>query len=227
MTDGKREPLWELLGILFKSHPWHGVAIGANAPEVVTAYIEIVPTDTVKYELDKHTGHLKIDRPQRFSNICPSLYGLIPQTYCADHVAALCMQRTGRTGIKGDGDPLDICVFSEKAISHGDILLQARPIGGIRMIDTDEADDKIIAVMEGDAIYGKWRDIAECPRQLTDRLRHYFLTYKDIPGTGHRRCEITDLYGVEEAKAVIAASVADYRAHFAGIENLLNAALRG
>src|SRR5438552_2654211 len=67
---------------VFKSHPWHGVPIGPEAPAVVTAYIEIVPTDTVKYEMDKQSGYLKVDRPQKFSNICPTLYGLIPQTLC-------------------------------------------------------------------------------------------------------------------------------------------------
>src|SRR5262245_42724509 len=129
MTSSKDDPLWTLLGVLFKSHPWHGVAIGPEAPEVVSAYIEIVPTDTVKYELDKITGHLKVDRPQRYSNICPSLYGLIPQTFCSEKTAELCSQRTGRRDIQGDGDPLDICVLTEKEITHGDILLRARPIG--------------------------------------------------------------------------------------------------
>ena len=96
---------------LFKRHPWHGVSIGAEAPALVTCYIEIVPTDTVKYELDKTTGHLKIDRPQKYSSVCPTLYGLLPQTYCGERVAEACRQRTGRPNIVGDGDPLDICVL--------------------------------------------------------------------------------------------------------------------
>ena len=105
MIDGKGDPLWTLLGLLFKRHPWHGVAIGAEAPDVVTCYIEIVPTDTVKYELDKMTGHLKIDRPQKYSSVCPTLYGLLPQTYCGERVAEASRQRTGRADIVGDGDP--------------------------------------------------------------------------------------------------------------------------
>jgi inorganic pyrophosphatase len=226
MTTSKDDPLWTLLGVLFKSHPWHGVAIGAEAPEVVTTYIEIVPTDTVKYELDKITGHLKMDRPQRFSNICPSLYGLIPQTFCAERTAELCSLRTGRRNIQGDGDPLDVCVLTEKAISHGDILLRARPIGGLRMIDGNEADDKIIAVMEGDAVYGQWRTIAECPPSLVERLKHYFLTYKDAPDSSARRCEIAAVYDVEEAHEVIRRASEDYKAQFGGIESLLTAALR-
>jgi inorganic pyrophosphatase len=226
MSDRKDDPLWTLLGLLFKSHPWHGVAIGHEAPAIVTAYIEIVPTDTVKYELDKITGHLKVDRPQRYSNVCPSLYGLIPQTFCADRIADLCAQRTGRSNIRGDGDPLDICVLTEKALSHGDILLQARPIGGLRMIDGNEADDKIIAVLEGDAAYGKYRDLDECPAALIERLKHYFLTYKDAPDATARRCEIAAVYGGEEAREVIRRGIEDYKKQFGGIESLLTAALR-
>jgi inorganic pyrophosphatase len=227
MNDKPNEPLWSLLGLLFKSHPWHGVPIGKNAPNLVTAYIEIVSTDTVKYELDKHTGHLKVDRPQRFSNVCPSLYGLVPQTFCADKIAQRCMERTGRTEIQGDGDPLDICVLTEKTISHGDIFLQARPIGGFRLLDGNEADDKIIAVMEGDAVYGRWHDLDECPRALVERLQHYFLTYKDLPGATVHRCELAEVYGADEARTVIRCGMDDYKAHFEGIENLLTAALRG
>ena len=141
-----------LLHRLFRAHPWHGVSIGPEAPEVVTAYIEIVPSDTVKYELDKPTGHLKVDRPQKFSNVYPTLYGLIPQTYCGDEIAEYCMEKASLRGIVGDGDPLDICVLAEKFITHGDVLLPVTPIGGLRMIDGNEADDKIIAVARGDAM---------------------------------------------------------------------------
>ncbi len=227
MTDEeKREPLWKLMGLLFKSHPWHGVAIGESAPEIVTAYIEIVPTDTVKYEIDKMTGHLKIDRPQRFSNITPCLYGFIPQTFCDEKVGEFCAEKTGREGIIGDQDPIDICVLSEKAISHGDILLQAIPIGGLRMIDKKEADDKIIAVLDGDATYGHWRDIDECPASVIDRLKHYFLTYKNPPDSIEKVCEITHVYGVEEARECIRRSHEDYMIRFGDIEGRLTAALR-
>ena len=74
----------EILGLMFRAHPWHGIPIGPEAPDVVNVYIEIVPTDTVKYELDKDTGILKVDRPQKYSNVCPTLYGFIPQTLCAE-----------------------------------------------------------------------------------------------------------------------------------------------
>jgi inorganic pyrophosphatase len=199
----------------FKAHPWHGVSLGPDAPGVLTAFIEIVPTDTVKYEIDKLTGYLKVDRPQQFSNICPSLYGFIPQTYCGPRVAELCIARTGRSGIVGDGDPLDICVLTEKVIPRGDILVQAIPIGGFRMIDRDQADDKIIAVMQGDAVYGDLREVGECPLSVVERLRHYFLTYKDAPGAIPRRVEIVHSYGRAEAHDVIERSRADYAEHIA------------
>jgi inorganic pyrophosphatase len=227
MSEGKTDPMWALMGLLFKGHPWHGVPIGDDAPNVLTTYIEIVPTDTIKYELDKVLGHLKVDRPQKFSNLCPTLYGLVPQTYCSTRVAEFCEERTGREGIIGDADPLDICVLSEKSISHGDILLRAIPIGGLRMIDENEADDKIIAVMEGDAVYGEWTDIDRCPSKLVDRLVHYFLTYKDVPGNEQRSCEITHVYGRDEAFEVIRRANEDYLAQFEGIEGMLTAALRG
>jgi inorganic pyrophosphatase len=188
--------------------------MGKDAPRVVTTYIEIVPTDTVKYEMDKTSGILRMDRPQQYSNVCPSLYGFIPRTLCAERVGALCAERTGRAGIVGDGDPMDICVLTEKEISHGDILVQAVPIGGLRMIDGQEADDKILAVLSGDAVYGSFKDIAECPAALVDRLRHYFLTYKQAPDRASRAVEITHVYGREEAHEVIRRSEADYAAHF-------------
>jgi inorganic pyrophosphatase len=202
------------------------VPIGPEAPAQVTAYIEIVPTDTVKYELDKISGLLRIDRPQLYSNVCPALYGLIPQTYCGERVADFCQRRTGLPDLVGDQDPLDVCVLTEKSISHGDILLQARPIGGLRMLDDREADDKIVAVMQGDAAYGQWTDIGQCPTAVIDRLQHYFLTYKDAPGSPRTRCKITHVYGRDEAHEVIRRSQEDYRVRFGGIEHMLTAALR-
>jgi len=222
----KSDPIWTLHGLLFRAHPWHGVSIGPEAPDKVTSYIEIVPSETVKYELDKVSGLLMIDRPQRYSNVCPALYGLIPQTYCGERVAEYCEQQAGLTGVTGDGDPLDICVLTEKTISHGDILLKARPLGGLRMLDGDEADDKIIAVMEGDAAYGAWQDIGDCPPRVLERLQHYFLTYKDAPGSERVRCKITHVYGVAEAHEVIRRSWEDYKERFGDVESLLSNILR-
>lgn len=207
-----------LVELLFPVHSWHGVSPGDKAPETVNAFIEIVPTDTVKYELDKHSGHLCIDRPQRFSANCPTLYGFIPRSYCAEEVGKFCADRTGKTGICGDGDPIDICVLTEKTIPHGNILVRARPIGGLRMIDGNRADDKIIAVLENDLVYGGIKDVSELEPGVVDRLRHYFLTYKLVPGMERQPVEIIHVYGREEAQAVIAASLKDYRAHYGAPE---------
>jgi len=210
----------QALRLVFKTHPWHGVSIGSDAPALVTSYIEIVPTDTVKYEMDKATGILKVDRPQKYSNVCPTLYGFIPRTLCAEEVGKFCEVKTNRSGIMGDGDPLDICILTEKVIPRGDILLQAIPIGGLRMIDGNQADDKIIAVMRDDAVYGRWQEVIDCPAALIERLKHYFLTYKDIPGTVERRCEITHVYNRQEAHEVIRHSQEDYHAYFGDPEKL-------
>jgi inorganic pyrophosphatase len=196
-----------------KAHPWHGIPIGEKSPEIVTAFIEIVPTDTVKYEIDKQTGYLKIDRPQKYSNIVPALYGFIPKTYCGEQIALLAQERSGRDVTEGDGDPLDICVLCEKIISHGDIICEARPIGGIRLIDKGEADDKIIAVLKGDEVYGSYQDLSELPENVVERLKHYFLTYKNLPGEP-ALIEIANVYGREEAHEVIRTSVEDYKQSF-------------
>lgn len=197
----------------YKTHPWHGIEIGDQSPEVITCFVEVVPSDTVKYEIDKVSGYLKIDRPQKYSNICPALYGFIPKTYSSERVAAFCNERTGRNNIVGDKDPIDICILAERVITHGDILVNALPIGGFRMIDEGEADDKLIAVLKNDSVYGKYTSIKDCPESIINRLKHYFLTYKDLPGN-KRDCEITDVYDREDAYEVIRRGVEDYRQHF-------------
>jgi len=214
--------LTQALSLFFTAHPWHGVSPGPNPPEVVNSYIEIVPTDSVKYELDKGTGILRVDRPQRFSNVVPSLYGFIPRTYCEAKVGARCSERTGKAGIVGDGDPIDICVLTERPITHGNILVEAVPIGGLRMIDGNEADDKIVAVLNGDSVTGAWKDIADVPQALVDRLRHYFLTYKQMPGdAGPQKVEIAEVYGRDEARLTIEASLEDYKAKYGQLTSLL------
>jgi len=221
MSNKLMDPIGKLMGLRYKSHPWHGVDIGPEAPEIITCFIEMVPTDTVKYEIDKETGYLKIDRPQKYSNVIPALYGFIPQTFCSEKVADYCMQKTGRIDIVGDHDPLDICILSEKAIAHGDILVKARPIGGFRMIDDNQADDKIVAVLKDDAVYGDYKDLSDCSLMVLDRLKHYFLTYKDLPGR-QRNAEITHTYGIDEAQEVIRRSMEDYRLKFENLRLMLS-----
>jgi inorganic pyrophosphatase len=202
-----REPLQS------RPHPWHGLEPGERFPETVIAYIEIVPTDGVKYEIDKHSGFLKVDRPQRFSNFCPTLYGFVPRTYCGTAVASVSLPGVPPV-VRGDGDPLDLCVLTDRPISRGDILLEARPIGGLRMIERGEADDKIIAVLVGDPTYGDLLEIDDLPRPVIDRLRHYFLTYKSIPGESSAGITVDPVYRAAEAREVLVAARADYDANF-------------
>jgi inorganic pyrophosphatase len=220
MKNQIMDPIGKLMGLRYKSHPWHGVDIGNNAPNVLTAFIEIVPTDTVKYEVDKTSGYLKIDRPQKYSNVVPALYGFIPQTYSGSKVAEYTMEKANLTDIVGDGDPIDICVLTMNTISHGDILVQAIPIGGFRMIDGDESDDKIIAVLKNDAIYGNYSSIKDCPEVVVERIKHYFLTYKDLPGE-KANVQITDTFDVDEAHEIIRRSTEDYKNRFERLDQFL------
>lgn len=197
----------------YKAHPWHGISLGKDTPNIVTSFIEMVPTDAVKYEVDKESGYLSIDRPQKYSNLVPALYGFLPQTYSDKKVAELTNKQLNRTDILGDGDPIDICVLTEKDITHGDIIVRARPIGGFRVLDQDKADDKLIAVLENDLIYDSCNDITDLPQAVIDRLRHYFTTYKDLPEDKTSRCMVTGIYGVKEAHDVIQRSVEDYQAY--------------
>jgi inorganic pyrophosphatase len=192
----------------WRPHPWHGLEIGPEAPHIVNAYIEITPFDLVKYEVDKATGYLRVDRPQRTSSQPPALYGFVPQTYCGVRVGKL-----APGAARGDGDPLDICVISERHITKSEILLRARVIGGIQMIDNGEADDKIVAVLVGDYVWGKASKMEDVPRVLVERLEHYFSTYKMIPGS-ENKVRIAGVYDTEHAIKVILASVEDYNEEF-------------
>ncbi|WP_018294326.1 inorganic pyrophosphatase [Mariprofundus ferrooxydans] len=188
----------------WRPHPWHGLEIGAEPPRRVHAYIEITPFDTVKFEVDKPSGYLRVDRSVRSSSQHPALYGFIPRTLCADRVGALMPH-----ALRGDGDPLDICVISERPISRIEIIVNARVVGGLPMCDHGEADDKIIAVIEDDPLWSKINDISELPTAIVERLLHYFLTYKLVP---NKPSEVTigKPYGFEHASTVIEAAIADY-----------------
>ena len=194
----------------WRRHPWHGLrARRDDAPEdIVQVFVEMTPNDTVKYELDKNSGFMMVDRPQRTTSSPPALYGFIPRTYCGEEVAKRCPDAE-----VADGDPLDICVYSERNITRGDILLNARVVGGIQMIDGGEADDKIVAVLENDTIWGEVKDIHDLPSIKTERLQHYFSTYKMVPGK-ETDIRVDFVYGREEALRVISAAEKDYQNHF-------------
>jgi inorganic pyrophosphatase len=169
----------------WRPHPWHGLDVGPNVPSVVHAYIELTPFDRIKYELDKQTGYLRVDRPNRTSSFCPTLYGFVPRTYCGDRVAALMPEAKA-----GDHDPLDICVISERPITMSEIILKARIVGGLPMCD-----------------------VSQLPKVMVDRLRHYFSTYKML-SPDDAKVNIDEAYGREHAEAVVKAAMADYLDHF-------------
>ena len=188
----------------WRPHPWHGLEPGPDPPDVVTAFIEITPYDLVKYEVDKPTGYIKVDRPQIGAAAPPSLYGFIPRTYCAERVAALSPETD-----QADGDPLDICIISDTPINTAGILVTARVVGGLRMIDGGEADDKIVAVLQGDPVWGDVEDLSGLPHSFVDRLDHYFSTYK-LTREQPNATEIEERYGRDHAHAVVIAAMADY-----------------
>jgi len=202
MADAPRFHAW-------RPHPWHGLEPGPNPPDLVHGYIEITPFDLIKYEVDKATGYLKIDRPQRTSAAPPTLYGFVPRTYCGDRVSALCPGST-----RGDGDPLDICIVSERPVNRVEILVPARVLGGLQMVDKGEADDKIVAVLANDTLWSDVEDISALPSALIDRLQHYFLTYKLTDLKAPPVVRIQSVYGRAHAHAVLNASIEDYQAKF-------------
>ena len=193
----------------WRPHPWHGLDPGPEPPGRVHAFIEICPFDLVKYEVDKVSGYMRVDRPNRTSSQPPTLYGFIPRTLSDARVAAL-MPGSAR----GDGDPLDICVLSERPIARAEIIVTARVVGGLPMLDNGEADDKIVAVLDSDPVWDPVRDLPDLPPVLVERLRHYFLTYKLDP----RRPDAVSIgepYDRAYAMRVIDAAIADYAAVFA------------
>src|SRR5262245_47048574 len=193
----------------FRPHPWHGLEVGPKPPEILNAYIEMTPFDLMKYEVDKASGYLRVDRPQRSSAQPPTLYGFVPRTYCDERV-----RRLAPAARRGDRDPLDICVLSERAIARNEVIVRGRVIGGLQMIDNAEADDNIISVLENDYIWRGARDIRDVPAVLVERLQHYFLTYKLVPGE-RARARIARVYGRAHALKVVRAAMADYHDNFA------------
>ncbi len=174
------------------------------------AYIEITPNDGVKYEIDKLTGYLRVDRPQGSAALPPTLYGFVPRTYCGDRVAALTPAAT-----QGDGDALDICVLSQQRIERAEVVTPARVLGGVRLLDNGEADDKIIAVLDSDPVFKYAKDLRNLPDAVVNRIVHYFGTYKlEMSSDADNPIEVLETYGADEAHEVVLASMADYEEQF-------------
>jgi len=170
-------------------NPWHEVAAGAEAPEIVTGIIEIPKGSRAKYELDKETGMLKLDRVIYSAMYYPANYGFIPQTYCEDH------------------DPLDILVLTQVTL-HPLCLVAAKPIGVMRMLDQGEADDKIIAVAAHDISVSHYTDITDLPEHFLREVRNFFEEYKKLE---KKEVLVEQFFGKVEAQEIIAQALVDYQ----------------
>jgi inorganic pyrophosphatase len=173
-------------------HPWHGISPGTDAPRIVNAIIEIPKGSKGKFEIDKPSGLLKLDRVLFSSVIYPANYGFIPQTYCDDH------------------DPLDILVFSSVELPHL-CLLQARVIGVMRMVDQGETDDKILAIAENDISVNYINELNELPPHITLEMQRFFEDYKKLE---HKEVVVEEFSERDKAYTIIEESILLYKDKF-------------
>lgn len=159
------------------SHPWHGIPLGPKAPRVVNAIIEIPKDSKQKYEVDKESGMLKLDRFLYSAVHYPGDYGFVPQT------------------LWHDGDPIDIILLTHRPV-YPLTLVEARIIGVLRMVDADEKDDKLIAVYDSDPRYREFLDIGDIPQHTIEELKHFFETYKHLQG---KQCKVLEILDREAA----------------------------
>ncbi|KAI8476121.1 MAG: inorganic pyrophosphatase [Monoraphidium minutum] len=170
------------------SHPWHDIPIGENAPSEITAIIEIPAGSKVKYELDKETGLLYVDRVLASSVRYPHNYGFIPQTLCEDN------------------DPLDVLVLMQCQVAPFSFL-HVRPIGVMGMLDQGERDDKVIAVHMHDPEFKHFTDISQMPAHRLAEIRSFFEDYKK---NEHKAVRVDDILGAEEARKVVEEAIQLY-----------------
>ena len=177
---------------LDKNNPWHSVSYGEEAPNVVSAIIEIPKGSKAKYELDKESGMLKLDRVLFSSIHYPANYGFIPKTYCDDK------------------DPLDILVICSVDVQPM-CLIDAKVIGVMQMIDNNEEDDKIIAVANNDMSVRHINDISELPPHTLLEVRRFFEDYKKLE---MKEVVVEQFLGREAAYQIIQQSIELYNATF-------------
>ncbi|MBK0379821.1 inorganic diphosphatase [Mucilaginibacter segetis] len=173
-------------------HPWHEVSPGVDIPEIVNAIIEIPKGSKAKYEIDKNSGLLKLDRVLFSSVMYPANYGFIPQTYCDDH------------------DPLDILVLCSIDVFPMSII-EAKVVGVMHMVDNGEQDDKIIAVAKNDMSVNYINDLNELPPHAMTEIVRFFKDYKKLEG---KNVTIEHLLGVRYAHKVITESLELYKSTF-------------
>jgi len=171
---------------------WHDISIGDNVPEKFNAIIEIPRGSSNKYELDKETGLMKLDRVLYSAMFSPMDYGFMPQTYWHDN------------------DPLDVLVMTTYTLVPG-ILVEVRPVAVVRMIDGGEKDEKIIAVPTKDPRFNGIKDIDDIEDHILEEVKHYYEHYKDLE---KKKVEITAIEGVKEAKEVISEGIELYKNKF-------------
>ncbi len=177
-------------------HPWHDISPGEKLPEIVTALIEIPKGSKAKYEIDKPSGLIKLDRVLYSSVHYPANYGFIPQT------------------LHGDGDPMDILVISQIELPPR-CLVEAKVIGMMRMRDKDESDDKIIAVAQQDIAVNYIDSLEELPPHTTVEIKRFFQDYKILE---KRKIEVEEFFGKEKAYEIILQNIRDYKHRFNKVE---------
>ncbi len=174
-------------------HPWHDVEIGPEAPALVRALVEVPRGSKVKYELDKPSGLIKVDRVLFSSVHYPANYGFIPRTYCED------------------GDPLDILVLGQEAVVPLSIV-RAKPIGLMKMVDQGQPDDKIIAVHVDDPEYSDYESIRELPPHRMKEVKRFFEDYKALE---RKTVVVEEFLDRADALRAIESAVRMYREHAA------------
>jgi inorganic pyrophosphatase len=174
------------------AHPWHDVSIGDEAPDEFNIVIEVSKGSKVKYEIDKETGLLKVDRILYSSVVYPENYGFIPQT------------------LADDDDPLDVLVLMQQPVLPLSIL-KVRPIGLLPMVDEGENDENIICVHIDDPVYKGYSNVNEFPEHQLSEMQQFFMEYKKLE---EKEVSVGDVSGPEDAVEYIRRSIEQYKEHF-------------